>query len=377
LLTGILKPTTGTVDVRGRVGALIEVGAGFHPDLSGRENIFLNGSILGLSRKAVAEKFDEIVSFAGLEAFIDTPVKRYSSGMYMRLGFAVAAHTNPDVLLIDEVLAVGDAQFQSRCLRYLKGFIGRGGTVVFVSHAMGQVVQVCERAIWLDHGVVQFDGPAPDAVAGYEAVVAEREEAEFQRLFPVEWAEREAARQRAEAERQRQEREANLTAEEAEAARERWRNDPARARITGCRVLDARGDSASCLTPYQPFAVEIAYRFGRPLPHPVFCLEIFHEDGTKMFAMNSHQHRWDTRRLPPEGNVLIEFPAMPFNTGTYRIDLHLFPDCDGDDFYKNFPFEDRVESAARFRVDAGPLGGHGYAYLPLCLRATPESREVH
>ena len=139
LLTGILKPTQGEVKMKGRVGALIEVGAGFHPDLSGRENIFLNGSILGLSRREIERKFDDIVAFAGLEKFVDTPVKRYSSGMYMRLGFAVAAHTDPDILLIDEVLAVGDTFFQRKCLRHLENFVKKGGAVVFVSHAMTQV----------------------------------------------------------------------------------------------------------------------------------------------------------------------------------------------------------------------------------------------
>lgn len=370
LLTGILKPTTGTVEVRGRVGALIEVGAGFHPDLSGRENIYLNGSILGLSRRAIAEKFDEIVAFAGLESFIDTPVKRYSSGMYMRLGFAVAAHTEPDILLIDEVLAVGDAQFQSRCLRFLQGFKARGGTVAFVSHAMAQVAQVCERAVWLDHGQMRFDGPAQDAIAQYEAVVAEREEEEFKRLFPIEWAEREETRRQAEEEQRRRE-------EEAEAAHQRWLTDPLRARVSGCRVLNAKGEPTTCLSSYQPFAVEISYLFGRPLPHPVFCLEVFHEDGTKMFATNSYEHRWDTTNLPLEGKVVIEIQSMPLNTGDYRIDLHIFPDCDGDDYYMHFPYEDRVEGAARFQVDLGYLGGNGYAYFPISFHseATPQEAQ--
>lgn len=163
LITRILEPTAGRIAVDGKVSALIELGAGFHPDLTGRENIYLNGSILGLSRKEMNRKFDQIVAFSELERFIDTPVKHYSSGMYMRLGFSVAIHVEPDTLIIDEVLAVGDEAFQQKCLDKIEGFRRAGGTIVFVSHAMEQVERLCDRVVWLDQGQVREIG-APGAV---------------------------------------------------------------------------------------------------------------------------------------------------------------------------------------------------------------------
>ncbi len=172
LLSGIIKPTSGGVDVGGRVGSLLELGAGFHPDLSGRENVFLNGSIHGLKRAYVREQLDEIVAFAGLEEFIDLPVRTYSSGMYMRLGFAIAAHIDADILLLDEVFAVGDEQFQRKCFGKIFEFKQRGGTIVFVSHDAAAVERLCDRAILLQAGRVQFDGPTHDAVVRYRQLLA-------------------------------------------------------------------------------------------------------------------------------------------------------------------------------------------------------------
>ena len=171
ILTRITTPTSGRATIRGRVGSLLEVGTGFHPELTGRENVFLNGSVLGMKRKEIARKFPEIVEFAGVEQFIDTPVKRYSSGMSVRLAFAVAAHLEPEVLLIDEVLAVGDAEFQRRCLGRMEDMSQSGRTVIFVSHQMQAVSQLCDRAIQLEKGEVVDDGPAADVVARYLQVV--------------------------------------------------------------------------------------------------------------------------------------------------------------------------------------------------------------
>jgi ABC-type polysaccharide/polyol phosphate transport system ATPase subunit len=172
LLSGIIKPTSGDVDVGGRVGSLLELGAGFHPDLSGRENVYLNGSIHGLKRAYVREQFDEIVAFAGLEEFIDLPVRTYSSGMYMRLGFAIASHIDADVLLLDEVFAVGDEQFQRKCFGKIFEFKQRGGTIVFVSHDAAAVERLCERAVLLRNGSVEFDGPTHDAIVRYRQLLA-------------------------------------------------------------------------------------------------------------------------------------------------------------------------------------------------------------
>ena len=167
ILTRITTPTKGQVEIRGRVGSLLEVGTGFHPELTGRENIYLNGSILGMKRREIEQRYDAIVEFSGVERFIDTPVKRYSSGMYVRLAFSVAAHLEPEILLVDEVLAVGDAEFQRRCLGRMEELGSAGRTVVFVSHMLPSVAQLCDRAIQIESGRVVGDGPAPEVIAGY------------------------------------------------------------------------------------------------------------------------------------------------------------------------------------------------------------------
>ncbi|HEX9380458.1 MAG TPA: ABC transporter ATP-binding protein [Gaiellaceae bacterium] len=172
LISGIIKPTSGRVEVGGRVGSLLELGAGFHPDLTGRENVFLNGSIHGLKRAYVREQLDEIVAFAGLGERIDHPVRTYSTGMYMRLGFAIAAHIDADLLLLDEVFAVGDEQFQRKCFGKIFEFKQRGGTIVFVSHDASAVERLCDRAILLREGRVEFDGPTHEAIVRYRQLLA-------------------------------------------------------------------------------------------------------------------------------------------------------------------------------------------------------------
>jgi homopolymeric O-antigen transport system ATP-binding protein len=167
VLTRITTPTRGRVEIRGRVGSLLEVGTGFHPELTGRENIYLNGAILGMKRREIQRKLPEMVEFSGVEAFLDTPVKRYSSGMYVRLAFSVAAHLEPEILLVDEVLAVGDAEFQARCLGRMEDFGATGRTVLFVSHNMQAVAQLCDRVLLMEHGKVVRDGPAAEVVAHY------------------------------------------------------------------------------------------------------------------------------------------------------------------------------------------------------------------
>lgn len=167
LLSRILTPDRGKIHVHGRISALIEIGAGFHPDLTGRENIYLNGSILGMNRQEIAGKFDEIVEFAGIADFIDTPVKRYSSGMYARLGFSVAAHVNPEILIVDEVLSVGDMQFQQKCLQRMQGIVREGTTVIFVSHNLQAVDMLCSRALLLQTGKVMKMGPTSEVISAY------------------------------------------------------------------------------------------------------------------------------------------------------------------------------------------------------------------
>lgn len=167
ILSRITEPTTGRFGIRGRVGSLLEVGTGFHPELTGRENIFLNGAILGMSRDEVQQKFDEIVEFAGIEQFLETPVKRYSSGMYVRLGFSVAAHLEPEILLVDEVLSVGDAAFQKKCLGKINSVAKGGRTIIFISHNILAVQGLCDRVLWLNDGRVRADGPARTVISEY------------------------------------------------------------------------------------------------------------------------------------------------------------------------------------------------------------------
>jgi lipopolysaccharide transport system ATP-binding protein len=169
ILSRITKPTTGWAEIRGRVGSLLEVGTGFHPELTGRENAFLSGAILGMSKREIERKFDEIVAFAELEKFIDTPVKHYSSGMYVRLAFAVAAHLEPEILLVDEVLAVGDINFQKKCLGKMGDVARAGRTVVLVSHQLNQIRRLCHRVVWVDGGQIRRDGAPYDVLAAYES----------------------------------------------------------------------------------------------------------------------------------------------------------------------------------------------------------------
>lgn len=169
LLAGVTRPTSGRIVTEGRVSALIELGAGFHPDLTGRENVYLNGAILGLSRRAIEAKYDQIVAFAELEPFMDTPVKRYSSGMYARLGFAVAAHVDPEIMLVDEVLAVGDFNFQRKCFDFMHSFVNSGHTTVFVSHNLNWLEQLCDRIIWLEKGQARLIGTGQDVLREFVA----------------------------------------------------------------------------------------------------------------------------------------------------------------------------------------------------------------
>jgi lipopolysaccharide transport system ATP-binding protein len=175
MMAGIHRPTNGSVTINGRVSALLELGAGFHPELSGRENAYLNGAILGLSRREIDRRIDEIIDFSGLDEFIDSPVKVYSSGMYVRLGFSVAVHVDPEVLIIDEVIAVGDEDFQRRCFDHLYRLRRQGVTIVVVSHSLGLMQTLCDEVAWLDHGVLQEAGRAPDVVRSYVQQVNEVE----------------------------------------------------------------------------------------------------------------------------------------------------------------------------------------------------------
>lgn len=276
LLTKILRPSKGRIEMRGRVGALIEVAAGFHPDLTGRENVYLQGAIMGMSRAETAGKFDAIVDFAGVDEFIDTPVKRYSSGMNARLGFAIAAHLDPDILIIDEVLSVGDIGFQEKCVTRMRELLGRGVPLVFVSHNLAAVVDLCTRAILIDHGVVQFDGRPAEAVN------------EFRR------AGRHAATARV--------------------------DDPSRPiHITDVRLVHADGEPSPLFQTGGPMTIQVRYRAGRPVVQPHVAIDIHGADAVYCAGINTRMDQYSLGTVTGEGQVELVIPRLALLPGSYTI----------------------------------------------------------
>nr|CAA9255240.1 Teichoic acid export ATP-binding protein TagH [uncultured Armatimonadetes bacterium] len=344
LLTRILQPTSGTVRTEGRIGALIEVGAGFHPDLTGRENVFLNGSILGLTRAEIVRKFDAIVDFAGLEQFIDTPVKRYSSGMYMRLGFAIAAHIDPDILVIDEVLAVGDQQFQNKCMRRMKEFQAQGGTVIFVSHSMSSVSDLCHQCVWLDHGKLMFHGPAEEAIGRYLTLVAEREKEEIKKY------------------------QSKGETQPSELPGEDGKPDPDLARVVGVTLFDGAGRPKTHFEAGKPLRAQIRYRFAHALPDPGFIVKIFRNDGLLMFETNNHDLGVRLAGLPPEGQVTFDVPFLGLNEGAYYLRAIVCPDTTVDNWRAKASHV--IKRAVDFTVAVDhPTQGCGY--MPVQWQADP------
>jgi len=274
LLARITEPTTGRIEIRGRVASLLEVGTGFHPELTGRENVLLNGVILGMSRREILRKFDEMVEFAEIERFIDTPVKRYSSGMYLRLAFAVAAHLEPEILIIDEVLAVGDASFQKKCLAKIQDVAQEGRTVLFVSHSMESVTRLCPRAILLSQGRILADGPALELVSAYlQANVGITPE--------VEWKDPRTAPG----------------------------NDVTRLRAV--RIRDDRGATSDTLDIRRPVALEMEYdvlESGHVLA-PNF--HVFDEEGKHVFITLDLDPEW--RRKPRPAGHYVSTAWIPGN----------------------------------------------------------------
>ena len=282
ILSRITVPTTGTIDLWGRVGSLLEVGTGFHPELTGRENIFLNGSILGMSRREIESRFDEIVDFSGVERFLDTPVKRYSSGMYVRLAFAVAAHLEPEILIVDEVLAVGDAEFQKRCLGKMQNVAGAGRAVLFVSHNLAAVKSLCTRAILLRDGRVALDGDITKVADNYMRLA-----------MPA----------------------------AAEAMIELERPENAEAWMTEARLL-CDSQIGSRLELGGNLAVEVDFEAVAPI-RPALGLVIYTSDGVRLLhASSRYQPQEDFRGPRQRGTVRVELGEVPLTDGNYTISLY-------------------------------------------------------
>jgi ABC-type polysaccharide/polyol phosphate transport system ATPase subunit len=288
LLAGIVRPTSGRVCVDGRLAALLELGAGFHPEISGRENVEVAGLLLGLSKKEVASRLPSIARFAGVEDFLDAPVKTYSSGMAVRLGFAVAAHSDPDVLLVDEVLAVGDEAFAHRCLEKFSEFERSGKTLLFVSHDLPLVAARCRRAIWLERGRIAADAPAAEAVARYRERVA------------------------------------------AEEARTRFASPASggsgpgigsgRARLEGVRLLDAAGREARRLRSGEPASVELSVEAADALSDFVFGVGIATVAGVAVLGVNTEADGLVPETLSGRARVVLEIPSMDLAPGVYSLD---------------------------------------------------------
>jgi ABC-type polysaccharide/polyol phosphate transport system ATPase subunit len=311
LLAGITKPTSGSIDVRGRISALIELGAGFHPEISGRENVAINGIMLGLNKRQVEERFDDIVAFAELEDFIDAPVKTYSSGMYVRLGFAVAVHVEPEVLLIDEVLAVGDEAFTRKCLDKIGEFRRRERTILLVTHSLGLVERMCDDAIWLRNGKVADRGDPKRVVDAYLTYVAGGEEALLAELHghaPQE--------------------EASVVAEpsdpELPAARGgyregRWGNREVE--ITDVRLLDSSGHERHVFVPGEDVTVSLSVLAAEPIEDFVFGVGIFTANGISVYGTNTHIEDYVPIRAEGEGRVSLVLEGLRLVEGTYLLDL--------------------------------------------------------
>lgn len=282
-MTGIYQPTKGKVAIDGRVSALIELGAGFHPELTGRENIFLNSSILGLNQKEIRNRLDDIVEFAGLEDFIDSPVKVYSSGMTVRLGFAVAANADPDILLVDEVLAVGDEAFQQKCFEHLARFKRNGGTIVLVSHALDQIRQVCDRAIWIHKGEVQIDAPSATSIDAYLADVH--------------------------------------SAEVDEEGRARWGSGEAW--VEAVEVLDTAGHATGSVRNGEPFAIRVHIKSQQQVEGVVVGLRIDAADGTRVWSTNTAMHEMETLTVANSLVVTFSSEAMPLLAGKFDLTVAL------------------------------------------------------
>lgn len=294
LVAGILKPTSGTVETVGRVAALIELGAGFHPEISGRENVYINGSILGLSRAEIDRRFDDIVAFSGLEDFIDEPVKHYSSGMYVRLGFAVAVHTDPDVLLVDEVLAVGDESFAHRCLNRIEQMLGEGKALLFVSHSLNLVQDLCDRVLWLDRGVPRELGEPRRVVDAYRQAVAEEEGREHLK-------EQEERR------------------DEEPAAEDRWGSGEAE--ILGVRMLSGTGEEGYLIHTGDAVTLEIRARAAAPLTDFVFGVGVTTPRGTEVWGTNTHLEGFEPDRFEGEVVVRLSLPELRLAPGEYLLDV--------------------------------------------------------
>ena len=351
LVAGITKPTSGTVRVEGRISALIELGAGFHPEISGRENVFINGIMLGLTKREIQERFDEIVEFAELREFIDAPVKTYSSGMYMRLGFAVAIHVNPDVLLVDEVLAVGDEGFTHKCLDKFAEFRRRGKTILLVTHSLSLVERFCDEALWLDGGVARAHGDPKRVVGAYLTKVEENEEQELATTtaraveaasrrepgLPAPEATPSTTREApgsgvpapVEAGGVPREREHDVSepavqpagppADLFQATEGRWGSREVE--ITDVVLLDTKGEPTFVFHSGESLSIRLRVRANHPTDDFAFGIGLFNVDGVCCYGTNTYLEEMNPERLAGEAEATFAIDSLDLVEGTYKLDV--------------------------------------------------------
>jgi ABC-type polysaccharide/polyol phosphate transport system ATPase subunit len=342
VLSRVLRPERGGVRVRGRLGGLIEVGAGFHGDLTGRENIFVNGAILGMSRREIRSKFDSIVEFSGIGDFLEMPVKRYSSGMYVRLGFAIAAHMEPDVLLVDEVLSVGDVSFKTRCMDAMRRFLRRGTAILFVSHNLSQVKRFCDRVALLDHGGVRCSGTPDEAINEYSRLLGEMEDSHPGGL-------------------------------ENSHIGGRLAGSPAGSavRITGVQILTADERPSRMFVAGEPLNLRIAYEVApdADLQELNFAVSV-HSFGAGMFYR--FESRLDGLHVRPDagpGAVAVHLPKLSLGEGVYQIGVAIADE-------KGFPEHDWHDRAYRIQVTADGRSD-GVVHQPRTWQVLPPEKGEH
>jgi len=286
LIARILRPTSGQVMVRGRISALLELGAGFHPDLTGRENIALNASVLGLTEEDVERNFDAIVKFSELGEFIDMPVKHYSSGMYMRLGFSVAIHVDPTVLIVDEILAVGDQAFQMKCIDRIHEMKRQGVTIIIISHNLGIIRRLCSHIIWLEHGEMRASGPAEEIASQYK-----------------EFSNQSVSQQ--------------LSLESQESSFRRWGN--LEIELTAVRILNADGQEQSVFQTGDEMTIEMAYLAHQPIREPEFGLAIFRQDGLNISGPNTQMDGVEIGVVEGTGLIRYRIINLPLLPARYQV----------------------------------------------------------
>lgn len=324
LLSKIIYPDKGTIEMRGRVSSLIELGAGFHPDMSGRENIYINAAIFGLTKREIDARLDDIIRFSELEEYIDNPVRTYSSGMYMRLAFSVAINVDADILLIDEILAVGDAGFQTKCFNKMKEIKAAGTTIVIVSHSMGQVEQICDRSIWIHEGKIMKEGKPRDVDPEYLDYMGEQR----QKIAEKEEADK-LVEQKAEQEDLQKEEQKKL----------RWGNGFAR--ITGVHMNRIGKQDAVSFKTGESAEIVLEYEVNKAVEDAVFGIGIFRVDGLQCYGTNTRIEQLERFDLKEKGVVKIAIENMNLLPGNYSLDVAI--ECEVGipvDYYKEaYKFE--------------------------------------